>query len=414
MDTQATTSTPVAPQPTAAGSEVPFGVNEVRLNIRQCVAAFLIVGAFAVLVPRIWERIERFDTGPDYRIPYQLSKDYWLYGRRLRQVEAPDKVILLGDSVVWGEYVLPDGTLSHFLNQEAGTSDRFINGGLNGLFPLAEEGLINCYSRSLRNRKVIVQCNLLWMTSPKADLSSQKEDQFNHARLVPQFFPRIPCYKADANERLNAVIERNINLLSWVNHLQDAYFGQKSILRWTLQDDGGDPPRYPNADKNPFAQITLGVPSAPRTDPLRGPGSLRHKPWSETGVGTTHFDWVNLESSLQWHAFQRSTAALRSRGNDVLVVLGPFNEHLMAEENRPAYRKIRDGVTAWLAQNQIPHVVPETLPSRLYADASHPLTQGYELLAKQIYESEDFQKWRGGKNPSPKQQDPEKIQDPNR
>jgi len=65
----------------------------------------------------------------------------------------------------------------------------------------------------------------------------------------------------------------------------------------------------------------------------------------------------------------------------------------MAEENRPAYRKIRDGVAAWLAKNKIPHVVPETLPSALYADASHPLTQGYDLLAKQIYQSEAFQKW---------------------
>ena len=66
-----------------------------------------------------------------------------------------------------------------------------------------------------------------------------------------------------------------------------------------------------------------------------------------------------------------------SRGNDVLVVLGPFNEHMLAEDNRPAYRKIRDGIAAWLGQNQIPAVVPETLPSDLYADASHPLTDGY-------------------------------------
>jgi hypothetical protein len=38
-------------------------------------------------------------------------------------------------------------------------------------------------------------------------------------------------------------------------------------------------------------------------------------------------------------------------------------------------------------------VVPETLPSELYADASHPLTQGYELLAKRIYTVERFRKW---------------------
>jgi hypothetical protein len=373
--------------------DVPFGVNEVRLNSRQWLIAFVIIGFIVVLVPRFWQRIERFDTGPDYRIPYELSKDYWLYGRRLRQVAKPDKIVVLGDSVVWGEYVTPDGTLSHFLNQEAGAPDRFVNGGLNGLFPLAEEGLINCYSKPLHNQKVIVHCNLLWMTGPKADLSTEKEEQFNHSRLVPQFFPRIPCYKADANERFSAVIERHVSFLAWVEHLQNACFGQKSILRWTLQDDGADPPRYPNACKNPFAQITLRVPSAPQHDPLRGPKSPRHKPWSDTSQGTTHFDWVDLNASLQWGAFQRMIATLRARYNDVLVVVGPFNEHIMAEENRPAYGKIRDGVAVWLAENQIPHVVPEVLPSTLYADASHPLTQGYQLLAKRIYENDSFQQW---------------------
>ena len=382
--------------PTAApGTAVPFGVNEVRLNIHQWLAAAGIITIVVLLTPRLWERMERFDTGLDYRIPYDLSKDYWLYGRRLRQVAKPDKIVVLGDSVVWGEYVLPNGTLSHFLDQQSGKSGRFINGGLNGLFPLAQEGLVKFYSRALRKQKIIVQCNLLWMTSPKADLSTEKEEQFNHSRLVPQFSPKIPCYKADANERVSAVVERHVAFLSWVEHLQNAYYGQKSILRWTLQDDGGDPPHYPNAFKDPFGQIKLRVPSAPSRDPLRGPDSPRHRPWSESGQGTTHFEWVSLESSLQWQAFQRMLGTLQDRGNDVMVVLGPFNEHMMAEENRPAYRKIRDGVAAWLEKNKVPHVVPETLPSALYADASHPLTEGYELLAKQINQSEAFQKWCG-------------------
>src|SRR5262249_16086805 len=195
------------------------------------------VSAFILLTPRIWERVERFHTEPDFRVPYQLSKDYWLYSRWMRQNAKPDRIVVLGDSVMWGEYVLPDGTLSHFLNRTTGETDRFINGGLNRLFPLAEEGLLNYYSRSLQGQKVILHCNLLWMTSPKADLSTQKEEQFNHTRLVPQFYPRIPCYRADANERLSAVIERNVSFISWVRHLQNAYFAQKSIPSWTLEDD---------------------------------------------------------------------------------------------------------------------------------------------------------------------------------
>jgi hypothetical protein len=400
METLPAPPKPSVTAPNAAGKEIPFGVNEVRLNTRQWTITFVVWGLVLLLTPWIWGRLERFDVGPDYRIPYQLSKDYWLYGRRLGQVTGPDHVLVLGDSVVWGEYVAPDGTLSHFLNQEARATNRYVNLGLNGLFPLAQEGLVDYYCQALRRKKVIVQCNVLWMTSPKADLSLDKEEPFNHSRLVPQFWPRIPCYRADANERLSAVIQREVGFLQWVGHLQNAYFGQLSILNWTLEDDGGSPPRYPNAYKDPLAQVSLTVPAAPLDDPQRGPKSPRHKPWSVDGKGTTRFEWVDLAASLQWRAFQRMIGRLRERGNDVLVVLGPFNEHMMAEDNRPAYRKIRDGIAAWLKQNNVPTVVPELLPSELYADASHPLTAGYELLAKHISADETFHNWLAG-SPSP-------------
>src|SRR5260221_428571 len=111
----------------AAGKEVPFGVSEVRLSARHWLATFIILGLVALLTPRVWKRIESFNTGPDYRIPYELSKDYWLYARRLGEAAKPGKIMVLGDSVVWGEYVLPNGTLSHFLNQQAGQPERFIN-----------------------------------------------------------------------------------------------------------------------------------------------------------------------------------------------------------------------------------------------------------------------------------------------
>jgi hypothetical protein len=177
-----------------------------------------------------------------------------------------------------------------------------------------------------------------------------------------------------------------------VNHLQCAYFGQKSILSWTLEDDGGDPPRYPNSYKDPLAQITFRVPSAPRDDPQRGPASPRHKPWSENG-GPAQFDWVDLNTSLQWGAFRRIVETLRDRGDDVFVIVGPFNENMVAPESRPLYYKLRDGITAWLTENKVPHLVPELLPSSLYADASHPLTEGYALLARRTRANDNFQTW---------------------
>jgi hypothetical protein len=87
---------------------------------------------------------------------------------------------------------------------------------------------------------------------------------------------------------------------------------------------------------------------------------------------------------------------LRDRGNDVLVIVAPFNEHMIADQSLSGYRAIQAGITAWLDENRFPHVVPDKLPSELYADASHPLTAGYNLLARRICQSEPFRKWMQG------------------
>jgi len=382
-----------------ATARPPFGVNEVRLSWRQWLFAFAIFLICAVALPKIWKRFEPFRTGPDYRMPYALSKDYWLYQRRLEQVADPRQIPILGDSVVWGEYVRADGTFSHFLNERSAQPGRFINCGVNGMFPLALEGLVKNYGATLKNRKIIVQCNVLWMSSPRADLSSPKEQSFNHSRLVPQFGVRIPSYRADANERLSAVIENHVEFFEWIGHLQNAYFDQKSIPQWTLQDDGNDPPKYPNGWRNPLAQLKAGIPAEPAVDPQRGPASPRHKPWNADGAEAGDFEWVELDASLQWQAFQRIVQMLHARGDDVLVIVGPFNEHMIAADQRATYHAMRSRIAAWLAKNGVAAVVPQTLPSDLYADASHPLTAGYARLAREIWEQPAFRNWLGARNP---------------
>jgi hypothetical protein len=380
--------------PAAEARKPIFGATEMRLNARQ----WLVVGIMVLIVvtglPRLWKSIERFPTGPDYRIPYALSSDYWLYQRRLEGI--PDSSIpVLGDSVVWGEYVLHDGTLTHFLNQLSGHPDQFLNCGVNGLFPLSLEGLVASYTGPLSHRKVIVHCNVLWMSSPKADLSTDKEESFNHSTLVPQFFPSIPCYKADATTRLGAIANRRFALMGWVNHLDTVYFDQRSIPRWTLEQDSSEPPQSPNAWRNPLSRITLRVPGEPATDPQRGPASPRHKPWTSGGTAPTHFEWVGLDKSLQWQAFQRTVKMLRSRDDNVFVVIGPFNEHMIAPDQIAAFRQMRDGIEQWLTSNRVSFAAPATLPSDLYADDSHPLTDGYALMAKELWMDPAFQAWLG-------------------
>ena len=391
---------PTPPPP--ALPDIPF-VNEMRLNARLWLATIALLAAIIFLTPRVWKRIEKFEVTPDYRIPYSLSKDYWLYQRRLEQHTTATNILLIGDSVIWGEYVLPDGTLSHFLNDQI-KSDRFINAGVNGLYPLAIEGLVNHYA-NLKNRKIILHCNVLWMSSPKADLQDPKAQSINHSRLLPQFstrfipnfaHPAIPSYKADANERLSVFIERNVQFMSWVTHLQSAYYNDKSMPVWTLQSDDND--RYPNSYKNPFAQIDLRVPSAPDDDPDRGAKSPRHKPWTETGASPTTFEWVGADgvlgaTSLQWGGFLEALQKLRRDHNDVFIVIGPFNTHIIAAESKAGFDSIKAQIISTLQRSDIPFAAPETLPSELYADASHPLTAGYELLAKRLLENPDFRKF---------------------
>jgi hypothetical protein len=364
-----------------------FTSNSIRLSPREWLVA---LGAFVIIAlatPTLWRHAEKMETGPDYRVPYSLSNDYWIYDRHVRQMPA-GAIPIVGDSVVWGEYVSRDGTLSHFLCEQ--TDHSFVNAGVNGLYPLALEGLNEHHGSGIRNRKVLLHCNLLWLSSPERDLQASKEQTFNHPRLLPQFSPRIPSYHADTETRLAHTIENRLPLLTWSNHLQEGYFGQQSIPQWTVAQAEDNPDSYPNCYANPLAQIQMSVPGQAANDPDRGTSSPRHKPWAGSPQS---LDWVPLESSLQWRAFQRLVGHLQSRGNDIYVVVGPLNQHKLTEANRGRFRKLENGVGGWLKRNNIRYWIADTLPSRLYADASHPLTQGYQQLAEKISIEPAFKEW---------------------
>ena len=224
----------------------------VQLSARQWLCALGLSLGFAWLLPEAWTAFESLAPVPHYRVPYELSNDYWLYERWLDQLP-PDAIPVVGDSVVWGEYTAHDGTLSRFLG--AATGKPFANAGINGLYPLALWGLVEHHGGALANRRVLLHCNLLWMSDPEADMQLAKEQVFNHPALVPQFTPRIPCYRADTDTRLGRALERWLEPLSWVRHFQQTYFGQKSASEWTLGDDGKFPPTYPNTYRLP-----VGVP----------------------------------------------------------------------------------------------------------------------------------------------------------
>jgi hypothetical protein len=346
------------------------GSNSIYLTGRQWLGLAIFTAALFLLTPLAWKRAEKLDLGADHRIPFSLSNDYWLWSRVAAQAAAHHDTLMIGDSVIWGVYVRPSETLSHYLNALEG-KDRYANLGVNGTQPVVLAGLIEHYGSAIRGKRVLLHCNPLWMSSPKRDLRESEEMTFNHSELAPQFFPRIPCYRKSMSDRIDRVLDRNIEFRSWNVHLQNAYFGDNGVPRpipdWILD--------HPN--ENPFKAVTLKVPP---------PGEeLQQEPIPWIGrIPQENMPWVDLAGSLQWKSFQRAVDLLQARGNTVLVLVGPFNEHLLKDASRVKYSELKRGIEAWLQERKIRYFAPEALPSEQYGDASHPLSAGYALLAKEM------------------------------
>ncbi|NLZ04261.1 MAG: hypothetical protein GXY19_03725 [Phycisphaerae bacterium] len=348
--------------------------NAVWLTPRQWLVVALVLLALFVLAPILWKQVETFRPGPDYRVPYALGSDYWLYARHCRVACRREKIPVIGDSVIWGHYVRPDQTLSHCLNDALG-EERFANLGLDGTHPAALGGLIEYYARAVSGRPVVLQFNPLWMSSAKHDLQTTKEFHFNHPRLVPQFATEIPCYKAPFSARLGIVMERHVPFLSWTSHLRIACLGGMDLPAWTLE----------NPYTNPLGALAEPLPEPESTEAEKG------VPWLDAGGQKRDMAWVDLDSSLQWLFFRRAVERLQARGNRVFVLVGPFNEHMLTAEDAVVYGRIKAQIAQWLAQNGVPHLVAAPLPTDLYADSSHPLAEGYVLISEQLMNDPAFQ-----------------------
>ena len=351
--------------------------NAIRLSGWEWVGAGLFAVLLIVAGPRLWKMFEKFDLEPDYRIPKDLSNDYWLYDRYAELAAAHYDTLVVGDSVVWGEYVRRDQTLSHYLNEQAGR-ERFANAGLDGTHPAALAGLLEFYGAGIKRKKVVLHCNPLWLSSPKADLRVE-DANFNHPRLVPQFVPPIPSYPLERekiSQRLGIVVEQRAPFEGWTAHLQQAYYRDPSDLpidipTWTLH----------HPYDNPLKPLTRGLPPSDfrlHAEPIT---------WTARGISKQDYPWVDLDGSLQWQSFQRSVETLRRRGNQVFVLVGPFNEHLVSAKSVPEYQKVKKRIEAWLKQEDLPYLAPPALASELYADASHPLAAGYARLAQELLKS---------------------------
>ncbi len=345
-----------------------FSSNAERLTMREGLGVLFFVALAASFVGPVWAKLEGFEPSDDYRIPYAQSDDYWLFERYCAEAGEPDKTFVIGDSFVWGQYVGREESLSHFLNVESG-ADQFVNAGLDGAHPLALEGLIRHHCPALRHHDVILHLNLLWMSSTQADLKTAPGSRINHPRLIPQFAPRIPGYDASYSDRIGVVMGRLIPSTAWSHHIRSSYFSSTDLPYWTLE----------NPYSNPVRQITL-VPPEPENQAHR-----QGQPWFDGMGGKQDLPWIDLETSLQWKAFTRLLRLLETRGNSLFILVGPLNEHMLESASLSAYRVLVSAVEANLLNRGSPFYLAPVLPSEMYADLSHPLGEGYSLLAEGLW-----------------------------
>ncbi|MFC1509427.1 hypothetical protein ACFL60_07070 [Candidatus Omnitrophota bacterium] len=353
-----------------------FSSNTIRLSWKDWAAVICIVLLLFFMAPRWWSAVEPFNPAPSYRLPYNLSSDYWMFRQWCRYACSQHPLLILGDSVVWGQYVGMDQTLSYYLNETAG-KDLCANIGVDGIHPAALAGLVRYYGKDIVHKKVIVNLNPLWMSSKKHDLGSEEEFRFNHPELVPQMIPNIACYRPTCNEVMGVVLERHIPFFSLINHIRINYFENLNIQDWNMQ--------YPYA--NPLSAITGDIP-APANRPKSKP-----VPWHERGIKTQDFPWIQPDESFQWQSFKRVVNILLKRDNEVYILLGPFNPYILTEESSRRFQSMKSDMEEWFRDNEVQYYSVPDLPSDYYADGSHPLRDGYKKIAVDLYTTESFRTW---------------------
>jgi len=345
-----------------------FSSNAFRLNFKElAVAGIIIVIGPLFLLPFVWGKIEKLQTGNEFRISYNYRDDYWVYQKWAEKAAKEYPVIFLGDSVVWGMYVDNHNTLPAKLNRRLGRP-LVANLALDGMHSVALEGLLNYYGGAIKNKTVILHYNPLWMNSRKYDLSGDEEMQVHHPRLIPQFSPKYKCYAERFCDRLNICRERYAPFYSLLNHVRLAFFNNEDLNQWMID----------NPYKNPLSQISMTV----------APGEEEKTnscvDWRRQGIPAQDWDWVPLDRSYQWQAFTRVVKLLRNRGNRVCVMVGPLNPYMLTPVSLNEFRRLQRDICLWLKDQNIEYASLPDLPSETYADASHPLSKGYDLIANSL------------------------------
>lgn len=379
--------------------EFAFATN-FRLSLRHWLAVLVILFVILGATTYGWSRIEKIPFGKDFRIPAKLKGDYWLFSKWSEYAVKHSSVLIMGDSVPWGQFVKSKQTLASCFTQQNHQKVSFANLGIGGVHPVALVGLLKYHGAAIHNTKVLLYWNLVWMRSDKMDLRQKKEfANLNHPRLLSQTDFSITCYQADFETRCTRWLDQHSSLTSLINHLRMNYYGNNDLQSWMLEHPYRCPFSVINFKvdapflANPHAKdIERARQAAP--DDQRNPLNWQRRLVDGRGYRLKDFPWVAPKDSRQWTAFLQSVKLLKQRGNQVFVLIGPLNANMLkSRENRELYASIRTKADKILTRQQVGHILVPALASDLFADLSHPLAKGYSLIARQALKNKSFQQW---------------------
>lgn len=353
--------------------------NAVFLGGWQWILALVISEIVISIVYFGWDSWERYEPGPDHRETCwaELQSDYWAYMRWMKKARETYNILLLGDSVVWGQEVDYDETISHYLNEYLGTT-HVANMGNDGLFMAGINGIIRYYGDYLDNTKVILQCNPLWMSNPRRDLRGKKKSRYHHPRLIPQFDSRINYYH-HLSTRLGYQLEHYFRVFTFIRHLMANYYENKSISSWMMD----------HPYEFPFATITFEA--ADVMAEKQGQGI----DWKAKQLKRADDPFMNPDDSIQFGLFLDAIERLQEKNTSVFVMIGPYNNHYLTDQSKEKLFSMVERIKESLDERRIPYYDTFTagLPSNAFSDSCHMLKEGHEILARKMTANQSFISW---------------------
>ena len=353
--------------------------NAMLLSTREWIITVVSVAVLCGVIYYGWNSWETFEPGPDHRENCWAARqsDYWAYNRWIKYAKDNYDFLLMGDSVIWGQEVRNDETISHYLNHYYG-DDVFANMGNDGLFMAGIGGIVEHYGENLDNTNVVVQLSPLWMASLRRDLRGEKKSRYHHPRLIPQFSSRINYYH-DLNTRIGYFIEHYFRLFPFIRHLMANYYDNKSIASWMID----------NPYKCPFSAITFK--SSPVMDESQG----KSIDWESKNYKQSGDPFVEPSESIQWECYRQALRGLQKKNSRVFVLIGPYNHHMHKPESRQRLFTMIEKLKKELDDMGIPYYDSFSigLPSRTFGDSCHLLKDGHAILARSMLEDDLFRQW---------------------